>query len=174
MVPQDAQLFQGTLRNNLDPGNVIPEEDLEEALNSCASLSSMQRQDENGSFQGRVTLDTSVSPSGANFSHGQRQVLSLCRAMVRKTKLVLLDEATSSVDMETDSSIQDILRTQVCGGEQKKSGLITVAHRLKTVMDYDKVVVMGFGQVIEAGSPAELLARQGQFYDMVQNSGYTE
>lgn len=122
-----------------------------------------------------LTLDAPVSPEGNNFSHGQRQVLSLCRAMLRRTKLTLLDEATSSVDMETDGAMQGILRTQLCGdGGDERSGLITVAHRLKTILDYDKVVVMGFGQVLEMGSPKELLASKGTFYDMVEHSGGTE
>ncbi len=171
MVPQDALLFQGTVRMNLDPSKTIPDSDLNEFLSMCASLNAMKSQAENDSLQSDLTLDTPVSPGGNNFSHGQRQVLSLCRAMVRKNKLTLLDEATSSVDMGTDSAIQGILRAQLSGGQH---GLITVAHRLKTVLDYDKVVVMGFGKVLEMGSPKELLDSKCKFYDMMEHSGGAE
>ncbi|OAA72657.1 ABC transporter [Akanthomyces lecanii RCEF 1005] len=171
MVPQDALLFQGTVRMNLDPSNTIPDSDLNEFLSMCASLNAMKSQAKNDSLQSDLTLDTPVSPGGNNFSHGQRQVLSLCRAMVRKNKLTLLDEATSSVDMGTDSAIQGILRAQLSGGQH---GLITVAHRLKTVLDYDKVVVMGFGKVLEMGSPTELLDSKCKFYDMMEHSGGAE
>lgn len=170
MVPQDALLFQGTIRLNLDPSQTIPEPDLDEIFSACTSLSSMKSQVEKHG----LTLDTPVSPGGNNFSHGQRQVLSLCRAMVRKTKLTLLDEATSSVDMETDRAMQGILRAQLCGDGEKRSGLITVAHRLKTVLDYDKVIVMGFGKVLEMGSPEELLDSKSMFYNMVEHSGGAE
>lgn len=171
MVPQDTLLFQRSIRGNLDPTNAIPEADLKELLSACALLSAMKSQAEKDALQSDLTLDTPVSPGGNNFSHGQRQVLSLCRAMVRKTKLTLLDEATSSVDMDTDSAIQGILQTQLSGS---RHGLITVAHRLKTVLDYDKIVVMGFGKVLEMGSPKELLHAKGKFYDMMEHSGGTE
>lgn len=174
IVPQDALLFQGSVRLNIDPSNSISESDLTEILSICASLSSMKSQTENDSPESGLTLDTLVSPGGHNFSHGQRQVLSLCRAMVRKTKLTLLDEATSSVDTETDRAMQDILRTHLLSGQRQKSGLITVAHRLKTVLDYDKIVVMGLGKVLETGSPKELLDTKGKFYDMVKHSGGDE
>ncbi|KAJ3491272.1 hypothetical protein NLG97_g5628 [Lecanicillium saksenae] len=171
MVPQDALLFQGTIRINLDPSNSIPESELSETVSAFASLGSMRTQ--TGEQDG-LTLDTPVSPDGNNFSHGQRQVLSLCRAVVRKTKLTILDEATSSVDSGTDCAMQDILRTQLRGDNEKGSGLITVAHRLKTILDYDKVLVLGFGEVLEIGSPKELLSSKGKFYDMVKDSGGTE
>lgn len=171
MVPQDALLFQGTIRLNLDPSKIIPESKLGEIFSAYVSVGSMKTQTEG---QDGLTLDTSVSPDGNNFSHGQRQILALCRAMVRKTKLTLLDEATSSVDAETDCAMQDILRTQLGGGREEGSGLITVAHRLKTILDYDKVVVMGFGEVLEIGTPTELLGSKGKFYNMLKDSGGTE
>ncbi|KAJ6783379.1 hypothetical protein PWT90_06770 [Aphanocladium album] len=174
MVPQDALLFQGTIRRNLDPSKSAAESDLDELLTACASLSSMRTQTEKDAAHGSLTLNTLVSPGGSNFSQGQRQVLSLCRAMVRKTKLTLLDEATSSVDMETDNVLQDILRTQLCGGQKSRRGLITVAHRLKTILDYDRILVMGFGKVLEMGSPKELLDARGKFFDMLKDSGGTK
>ena len=93
-----------------------------------------------------------VDARGENFSHGQRQVLSLCRALVRQSKLMLLDEATASMDCETDRGIQQVLREEL-QGEDSEGGsdrtLITIAHRLRTIIDYDSVVVMAAGKVVE-------------------------
>lgn len=99
-----------------------------------------------------VTLSTVVEPKGENFSHGQRQVLSLCRALVRRSRLMLLDEATASMDYKTDRGIQEVLRAELANatgpGDDNRT-LVTIAHRLRTIADYDKVVVMGGGKVLE-------------------------
>jgi len=120
-----------------------------------------------------LDLSTRVDARGENFSHGQRQVLSLCRALVRKSKLMLLDEATASMDPETDAGIQAVLRGHLVedGRGKNERTLVTIAHRLRTIMDYDKVVVMAAGRVQEAGSPRELFDAKGMFYDMVAHSG---
>lgn len=100
-----------------------------------------------------LSPSTAVDARGENFSHGQRQVLSLCRALVRKSKLMLLDEATASMDYETDHGIQAVLRREIFGGGASSAEggrtLVTIAHRLRTIADYDRVVVMGGGRVLE-------------------------
>ncbi|KAK3352376.1 hypothetical protein B0T25DRAFT_184635 [Lasiosphaeria hispida] len=118
-----------------------------------------------------LQLTTPVLPKGENFSHGQRQVLSLCRALIRKSKLMLLDEATASMDYETDRGVQAVLRRELDADGAGDRTLVTIAHRLQTIVDYDKVVVMGAGRVVETGSPRELYALRGQFYEMVKHSG---
>ncbi|KAH9904109.1 P-loop containing nucleoside triphosphate hydrolase protein [Xylariomycetidae sp. FL2044] len=120
-----------------------------------------------------ISLSTAVKPNGENFSHGQRQVLSLCRALVRKSKLMLLDEATASMDYETDRGIQEVLRKELNEHGRDRT-LVTIAHRLKTIIDYDRVVVMSAGSVLEVGSPKELYDAKGQFYDMMKHSGEFE
>lgn len=95
-----------------------------------------------------LSLDTTVDAKGENFSHGQRQVLSLCRALVRRSKLMLLDEATASMDYETDRGIQAVLRDELFQSGRDRT-LVTIAHRLRTIADYDRVVVMGAGRVLE-------------------------
>ncbi|KAJ4416457.1 hypothetical protein N0V82_006722 [Gnomoniopsis sp. IMI 355080] len=120
-----------------------------------------------------LSLDTTVDAKGENFSHGQRQVLSLCRALVRRSKLMLLDEATASMDYETDKGIQTVLRDELFQTGRDRT-LVTIAHRLRTIADYDRVVVMGAGRVLEMGSPKELFTAKGSFYDMVQHSGEVE
>ncbi|CCC06964.1 hypothetical protein SMACR_00970 [Sordaria macrospora] len=123
---------------------------------------------------GSLSLDTRVQAKGENFSHGQRQVLSLCRALVRKSKLMLLDEATASMDYETDRGIQVALRQELDAGDEKTRTLVTIAHRLRTIIDYDLVVVMGGGRVVEVGSPGELYKAKGMLWEMARFSGERE
>ena len=125
---------------------------------------------------GALSLSTAVKAKGENFSHGQRQVLSLCRALIRKSKLMLLDEATASMDYETDRGVQAVLRKELnneATGARDRT-LVTIAHRLRTIVDYDKIVVMSAGRVAEVGSPRDLYNQKGQFYEMVKHSGEEE
>ncbi|KAK5628524.1 hypothetical protein RRF57_004239 [Xylaria bambusicola] len=179
IIPQEAVLFNGDVGSNLDPTNKVSKETIEKALEYCSGIASFQfHRDENGNGSAApnaagITLSTTVKAKGENFSHGQRQVLSLCRALVRKSKLMLLDEATASMDYETDQGIQEVLRKELKehGGDRT---LVTIAHRLKTIVDYDRVVVMSAGSVLEVGSPKELYEAKGQFYDMMRHSGEFE
>ncbi|KAI1755593.1 ABC transporter [Xylaria castorea] len=185
IIPQEAVLFNGDVGSNLDPTNKVPKEIVSKALEYCSGIASFQfhrdegnanhmngngSPDTNGSG---IALSTVVKAKGENFSHGQRQVLSLCRALVRKSKLMLLDEATASMDYETDQGIQEVLRKELNehGGDRT---LVTIAHRLKTIIDYDRVVVLSAGSVLEVGSPKELYGAKGQFYDMMRHSGEFE
>ena len=95
-----------------------------------------------------LTLSTKVNQKGENFSHGQRQVLSLCRALVRKSRVMLLDEATASMDYETDRGIQEVLRRELEATDGDRT-LVTIAHRLRTIIDYDTIVVMANGKTAE-------------------------
>ena len=97
---------------------------------------------------------------------GQKQLLCLARALLSKNKYLVLDEATSSVDMRTDEFIQRVIREKF-----RSTTVITIAHRLNTIADYDKVLVMHRGQVAEEGSPLELIEKKGLFFRMVQNTG---
>ncbi|KAF4955936.1 hypothetical protein FSARC_11702 [Fusarium sarcochroum] len=179
IIPQEAVLFNGTVESNLDPGGRVPKEVLDKALDNCkgiASFSPHASDDSDNDMHSAddehnaVNLTTSVDARGENFSHGQRQVLSLCRALIRQSKLMLLDEATASMDYETDRGIQSVLRRELeaAGGDRT---LVTIAHRLRTIIDYDTVVVMSAGRVLEYGSPRDLYNSRGQFYDMVYHSG---
>jgi len=121
---------------------------LNDALRA-AGLFSLQ----SGINEGRITLDSQISSSGGNLSVGQRQILALARAIVRRSKLLILDEATSAIDYETDSLIQKSLREEV----SKDVTLLTIAHRLQTVMDADKIMVLDAGRIVEFGRPSDLL-----------------
>jgi ABC-type multidrug transport system fused ATPase/permease subunit len=156
MIPQEATLFSGSVRSNLDPTGFVSQERIERVFNSCKGISSLSKNkssDEttvHGSH-GRcqdLSLSSEVDPRGGNFSHGQRQVLSLCRALIRNSMLMLLDEATASMDYQADQGIQEVLRKEL-GIARRDRTLVTIAHRPRTIMDYDSVVVMGGGRVIE-------------------------
>ncbi|PIL29334.1 ATP-binding cassette transporter [Ganoderma sinense ZZ0214-1] len=163
IIPQVPELLSGTLRQNLDPFSEHDDSVLNDALRS-AGLFNLQ--DENN--ESRITLDTEIAGGGANLSVGQRQVLALARAIVRRSKLLILDEATSAIDYETDSIIQRSLRTEL----GKDVTLLTVAHRLQTIMDSDKIMVLDAGRIVEFGSPSELLKNEKGFLRaLVDESG---
>ena len=178
MIPQESQLFQGTLAENLDPTESVSKDVLQKALDVCQSIAAIRATRQHAATSSedgeggtdtaeRLTLETQVKAKGENFSHGQRQVLSLCRILARQSKLMLLDEATSNMDAETDAGIQRVLRD--AAAEVEGRCLVTIAHRLKSIADYDRVVVMGSGEVLEVGSPQELMERKGSYYDLVMH-----
>lgn len=114
-----------------------------------------------------LTLDTQVAPGGANFSNGQRQLISMARALLRRNSVVILDEATSSIDFETDAKIQATVRE-----EFNSSCLLTVAHRIRTVIDYDRLIVLDKGRIVEFDTPWKLIQKEGGvFRDMCLKSG---
>ena len=114
-----------------------------------------------------ITLDTQVSPGGANFSQGQRQLIAMARALLRRSAIIVLDEATSSIDFATDAKIQATIRE-----EFKHSLLLTVAHRIRTVIDYDRLLVLEKGKVVEFDPPLNLIQKEtGVFREMCLKSG---
>ncbi|KAJ1602920.1 hypothetical protein NDA14_002008 [Ustilago hordei] len=120
------------------------------------------------------TLDTKVSEGGSNFSQGQRQLISMARALLRSTSIIFMDEATASVDFETDTQIQRTLRAPLGADTRHKTTIITIAHRLKTIIDYDRILVMDKGVIVENGSPGELLQKKGIFSEMCKKTGEYE
>uniref|UniRef100_A0A182P628 Uncharacterized protein n=1 Tax=Anopheles epiroticus TaxID=199890 RepID=A0A182P628_9DIPT len=164
IIPQDPVLFSGTLRRNLDPFESYPDEALWRAL-ELVEL----RELANDSSAG-LGLQAYVAAGGQNFSVGQRQLLCLARAILRGNRILVLDEATANVDPDTDRLIQRTIREQF-----SKCTVLTIAHRLNTIMDYDRVLVMSEGTAVEFGGPAELLAREeGTFRSIVLATGRDE
>nr|XP_008197317.1 PREDICTED: multidrug resistance-associated protein 1 isoform X4 [Tribolium castaneum] len=159
IIPQDAVLFSGTLRMNLDPFDKHSDEEVWKALEH-AHLKSFVK----GLTAG---LHHEVTEGGENLSVGQRQLICLSRALLRKTKVLILDEATAAVDLETDDLIQKTIRS-----EFKNCTVLTIAHRLNTIMDSDRVVVLDNGRIVEFDSPSNLLKQQQSiFYSMCKDAG---
>ncbi|XP_033248599.1 multidrug resistance-associated protein 1 isoform X5 [Drosophila miranda] len=158
IIPQDPVLFSGSLRINLDPFEIKTDDEIWKAL----ELSHLK------SFVKSLTagLNHEIAEGGENLSVGQRQLVCLARALLRKTKLLVLDEATAAVDLETDDLIQKTIRT-----EFKECTVLTIAHRLNTILDSDKVIVLDKGQITEFASPTELLDNpKSAFYSMAKDA----
>ncbi|KAJ7246793.1 hypothetical protein B0H12DRAFT_753891 [Mycena haematopus] len=163
IIPQMPELLSGTLRHNLDPFGQYDDATLNSALRA-AGLFSLQEEME----EGRLVLDSVISSGGSNLSVGQRQILALARAIVRESKLLILDEATSAIDYKTDSIIQTSLRTEL----KPDVTVITVAHRLQTILDSDKIMVLDEGRIVEFDAPKELLKNpKGKLRALVDESG---
>ncbi|GMC26332.1 unnamed protein product [Saccharomyces cerevisiae] len=179
IIPQDPVLFRGTIRKNLDPFNERTDDELWDALVRGGAIAKddlpevkLQKPDENGTH-GRMHkfhLDQAVEEEGSNFSLGERQLLALTRALVRQSKILILDEATSSVDYETDGKIQ----TRIVE-EFGDCTILCIAHRLKTIVNYDRILVLEKGEVAEFDTPWTLFSQEDSiFRSMCSRSGIVE
>eukprot|EP01100_Stratorugosa_tubuloviscum_P002782 TRINITY_DN165_c0_g2_i1.p1 TRINITY_DN165_c0_g2~~TRINITY_DN165_c0_g2_i1.p1 ORF type:complete len:1466 (-),score=614.85 TRINITY_DN165_c0_g2_i1:64-4461(-) len=159
IIPQDPVLFSGTIRSNLDPFNQHSDEELWRALASANLSNFINTLD--------AKLDAHVNQGGENFSVGQRQLICLGRALLRKTQILVLDEATAAIDVETDNIIQQTIRR-----EFKDCTILTIAHRLNTIMDSDRILVLDKGVVAEFASPEQLLRTPTSlFYSLSKKAG---
>ncbi|XP_077488645.1 multidrug resistance protein mrp-7-like [Amblyomma americanum] len=145
VIPQDPSMFTGTLRENLDPQGCFSDEELWEVLRSVRMSDFFESISKALSF--------AISEKGGNLSAGQFQLVALARALLRATKILVLDEATSQMDADTEQKVQATLRESFA-----HCTVITIAHRIYTILDYDRVVVMGDGRVLENGGVTDLLA----------------
>ncbi|KAJ3029051.1 UNVERIFIED_CONTAM: hypothetical protein HDU68_000264 [Siphonaria sp. JEL0065] len=201
IIPQDPVLFEGTLRSNLNPFDEYSDEEIWQVLKATHVLDSLQQTAGKslGSEQtltgsdlslqlqqlqqkeaNAITLDTPVTENGHNYSQGQRQLLCMARALLRNTRIVFLDEATASIDGPTDTRIQNTIRERLWDRT-----IFCIAHRLRSVADYDRILVLDYGQIVEYASPYELIMEQdlssvaeerkslitGQFHKMCQETG---
>ena len=164
IIPQDPTLFRGTIRSNLDPFNEHSDLELWSALRQADLIDDRAKMDDK--VQGRIHLDGIVEEEGLNFSLGQRQLMALARALVRGAQIIVCDEATSSVDMETDQKIQRTIATAFKG-----KTLLCIAHRLKTIINYDRICVMDQGTIAELDTPLALWQEGGIFRSMCDRSG---
>ena len=149
VIAQDPVLFSGTLRSNLDPFNQFPDAQLWDCMHRTRLVPSSQ-------FS---SLDAEVEENGINFSVGQRQLICIGRAMLSGCKVIILDEATAAVDVETDAAIQRNFREDF-----KNATVLTIAHRLNTILDTDRVLVMDEGRVAEFDTPSKLLSDKQSFF----------
>ncbi|KAL0435883.1 UNVERIFIED_CONTAM: ABC transporter C family member 4 [Sesamum radiatum] len=155
IIPQEPVLFEGTVRSNIDPTGLYSDDEIWKSLERC------QLKDVVASKPGK--LDSAVIDNGDNWSVGQRQLLCLGRVMLKRSRLLFLDEATASVDSYTDGVIQKIIREDFAA-----CTIISIAHRIPTVMDCDRVLVIDAGRAKEFDSPSHLLERPSLFGALVQ------
>ena len=159
IIPQDPVLFSGTLRINLDPFEMYSDEKIWEALEH-AHLKDFAMRLEKG-------LEFECSEGGENISVGQRQLICLARALLRKTKILILDEATAAIDHHTDDLIQTTIRTQFAD-----CTVLTIAHRLNTILDSTRIIVLDKGEIVEFDTPEALLKNERTvFYSMALSAG---
>ncbi|KAH0572254.1 Xenobiotic-transporting ATPase / Multidrug resistance-associated protein [Spironucleus salmonicida] len=170
IIPQEPFLFSGTLRSQLcrktlcDSFDVqcqldrIPDEKIWAVLDSV-QIGNYFRSQPGG-------LESIIAPNGDNLSSGQKQLVCFARAMLTDTQCIILDEATAQVDRDTDQKIQETIRKQMANKQ-----ILCIAHRLETIIDFDKIIVMEGGEIVESGTSFELLQKDGLFSKMVENVG---
>ncbi|XP_058478651.1 ATP-binding cassette sub-family C member 4-like [Solea solea] len=162
IIPQDPMLFTGTVRKNLDPFNQHTDEQMWQALEEVQLKSMVEDLP--------AKLATVLAESGSNFSVGQRQLVCLARAILRKNRVLIIDEATANVDLRTDELIQKTIREKF-----RECTVITIAHRLNTIIDSDRILVLDAGNIKAFDEPYVLLQNpNGIFYNMVQQTGKQE
>uniref|UniRef100_A0AAQ4Q2Y6 Multidrug resistance-associated protein 4 n=1 Tax=Gasterosteus aculeatus aculeatus TaxID=481459 RepID=A0AAQ4Q2Y6_GASAC len=162
IIPQDPVLFTGTMRKNLDPFRLHTDEDLWNALREVQMKAVVEDLPDK--------LETVLSESGSNISVGQRQLVCLARAILRKNRILIIDEATANVDPRTDGLIQQTIRDKF-----QECTVLTIAHRLNTIIDCDRILVLDAGRVQEYDEPYVLLQNQeGLFHQMVEQTGKAE
>lgn len=196
LIPQDPFLLSGTVRSNIDSENKFSDQEIVEVLKKTQIYDNIYesmnrtteskgeikipdlRPDTDDNFTERGLLkkeQTSIDAEilafpikdgGTNLSQGQRQLLCIARAIISRPKILLMDEATSNIDAKTDQIIQRIIKHEFSG-----STVLTIAHRLNTIIQYDRVVVLTFGEITDQGTPSELLEREGTFRDLVKELG---
>ena len=155
VIPQDPTLIEGTLRENLDPAGKFTDEEMISNMNLIGLAYLIE---EKG-------LDLEIKEDGKNLSVGEKQLICMVRAILRKSKIIIMDEATSSVDYNTESLIQNTILNNLKG-----STILTIAHRIKTILSYDRIFVLDKGELIEEGSPKQLIDKKGSFYQLYSKS----
>ncbi|CAK7356838.1 unnamed protein product [Dovyalis caffra] len=154
IIPQEPTLFKGSVRSNLDPLGIYSDNEIWEALEKCqlkATIGNLPR-----------LLDSSVADEGENWSVGQRQLFCLGRVLLRRNRILVLDEATASIDTATDAILQRIIRQEFSG-----CTVVTTAHRVPTVVDSDKVMVLSDGEMVEYDVPSKLMLTDSYFSKLV-------
>ena len=155
IIPQEPTIIEGTLRENVDPSNNYSDEKIKKILNDVGL----------DDFMKDKTLDYQIENNGNNISIGERQLICIARALIKKSKILLMDEPTANIDYKTESFLQNSINLQL-----KDCTVITIAHRIKTIINYDKILVLNNGEIVEYDSPNNLLDKKGLFYQLYKES----
>ena len=168
-IPQDPYMVEGTLRFNLDQLGVCSDAEIIDILDKIDFYETLGQNNAQKKvadpFKKKTALDFIVESHGGNLSLGQRQLICIARALLKKTKILIMDEATASIDKRMDDLIQKTILTQMTDAT-----VLTIAHRLETVINYEHIVVMDKGHKIEEGTVEELVELKGVFYSMLQKA----
>ena len=155
IIPQEPVLIEGSLRNNIDPLHLYTDKEIIERLSEVGL-------DE---FFVNKSLDYNIDDNGTNISIGEKQMICIARALIKKTKIILMDEATANIDYKTETFLQHSINQGL-----KNSTVITIAHRIKTIIKYDKILVLNNGEIVELDTPKNLLNKKGLFYQLYKES----
>ena len=155
IIPQEPTLIEGTLRENVDPENIFEDEKILETLKEVGL----------DDFMEGKNLDYKIENNGNNISIGEKQLICIARALIKKTKIILMDEATANIDYKTETFLQNSINKEL-----KDCTVITIAHRIKTIINYDKILVLNNGEIVEYDSPKNLLEKKGLFYQLYKES----
>ena len=151
-------MFEGTVKENVDPTNSHTPEQVEHALKLCGIWED---------FSSKEGVQTHITEGGANLSSGEKQLINIARSLLNPKRVVLIDEATASIDIETDALIQKVIKSQFAD-----KTVLTIAHRINTVVESDRILVLNKGSILEFDSPSELLKREDSvFAKLYKQSG---
>ena len=155
IIPQEPTLIEGTLRENVDPENIFEDEKILTILKDVGL----------DDFMEGKNLDYNIENNGNNISIGEKQLICIARALIKKSKIILMDEATANIDYKTETFLQTSINKEL-----KDCTVITIAHRIKTIINYDKILVLNNGEMVEFDSPKNLLEKKGLFYQLYKES----
>ena len=155
IIPQEPTLIEGTLRENVDPAEIFSDEKILEVLKAVGL----------DDFLEGKNLDYKIENNGNNISIGEKQLICIARALIKKSKIILMDEATANIDYKTETFLQNSINKEL-----KECTVITIAHRIKTIINYDRILVLNNGEIVEYDSPKNLLDKKGLFYQLYKES----
>jgi ABC-type multidrug transport system fused ATPase/permease subunit len=162
IIPQAPVLFKGTLRAYMDPFDEFTDADI------WSAFEKVEMKEQIGALENQLSYE--LSENGENFSVGERQMLCMARALLTQTRIVVMDEATASIDHATEKKLQTMIDRDF-----KDATVLTIAHRLATVLDSDRIMVLSDGKVVEFDSPGDLVQNpKGVFYQLAKEGGYLD
>ena len=155
IIPQEPTLIKGSLKYNIDPYHNYTDEEISSLISEIGF----------NSFISDKSLDYKIEENGSNLSVGERQLVCIVRAFLKQNRIIVMDEATSSIDFKTENIIQNAISKLM-----NNCTIITIAHRIKTIIDYDRILVMSNGEIVEFDTPQNLLNKKGLFYNLYKES----